>query len=158
MSELVIYKDETGRLAGFGEKGRRAYEKFKKVIAELEIGETMGFSYKLPRSPNHHRFFFKKFTGLFDRQEQFVEFERLLDFLKVGAGHVDYFPGRDGVFVAVPQTINWVTLEEQGFIEFHRAVNDFLWTDYAQAVLWPHLDSGQRYACIKTWHDDFETR
>lgn len=156
MPELVIFKDDTGRMAGFGEKGRRAFTKFRKIIAELEVGETMQFSWRMPRSPAHHKFTFAKLTGLFERQERFDDFERLLDFLKVGAGHVDLFPGRDGVFVAVPKSINWVNLDEQGFIEWHRAVNDFLWTDYAQAALWPHLDDHQRYACVDSWHREFE--
>lgn len=156
MSSLVIYKDETGKLAGMGEKGRRAYAKFRKLVEELTVGETLAFSYKMPRSPEHHRFMFAKLTGLFERQEQFGDFDRLLDFLKVGAGHVDLFPGRDGVLVAVPKSINWEKLDEQGFIEFTRAMNDFLWTPYAQAALWPHLDESRRYQCVENWNRDFD--
>lgn len=156
MSELVIYRAEDGKLAGFGEKGRRAWLKFRKVVEGLEIGETLQFSYRLPRSPRHHKFFFKKLTSLFERQEQFGDFERLLDWLKVGAGHVDLLPGRDGIPVAIPQSIAWHSLEEQGFIEFTRAMNDFLWTEYAQAALWPHLSAAKRYVCIDHWHRDFE--
>ena len=36
MPELIICKDSTGQLEGFGEKGRRAWLKFRKVAAELE--------------------------------------------------------------------------------------------------------------------------
>ena len=31
MSQLVIYKNESGKLEGFGEKGRRAWLKFLKL-------------------------------------------------------------------------------------------------------------------------------
>ena len=157
MTALVIYKAEDGKLDGLGEKGRRAYAKFRKMIEELSVGQTLGFSYVLPRSPPHHKYFFAKLTGLFERQEQFTDFDRLMDFLKVGAGHVDLFPGQNGVFVAVPKSINWEKLEEQGFVEFHRAMNDFLWTPYAQAALWPHVNAEQRYRCIECWHWDFQT-
>jgi len=97
VSQLVIFKNESGKLEGFGEKGRRAWLKFLKVVEGMAPGETLGFTYKLPRSPEHHRFFFLKLAGLFQRQEGFSDQGRLLDWLKVGAGHVDLVPGRDGV-------------------------------------------------------------
>lgn len=146
MAELIVFRDQDGKLAGFGEKGRRAYEKFKRLVDELEIGETLSFSYRRPRSPQHHRFFFARMNNLLDMQEQFADLERLLDWLKVGAGHADLMPGRDGVPVAIPKSIAWHLLEEQDFIEVHRAIVDFLWTPYAQAFLWPHLDEAKRYA------------
>jgi len=156
MSRMVLVRAEDGRLAGLGEKNRRGYEKFKRVISGLEVGETLAFEYRLPRSPNHHKFFFKKLTSLFDRQERFGDFERLLDWLKVGAGWADLLPGQDGIPVAIPKSIAWDNLDEQDFIEFHRAMNDFLWTEPAQAALWPHLQAGKRYVCIDQWHRDFE--
>ena len=156
MSSLVIYKDESGKLAGFGEKGRRAWLKFLKRVKELEVGETLSFEYKLPRSPVHHSYFFLKLTGLFERQERFADLDRLLDWLKVGAGHVDLLPGRDGMMVAIPRSIAWHKLEEQEFIEVVRAINDFVWTEYAQAALWSHLSSDQRYCCIDGWHREFD--
>ena len=155
MPALVIYKDETGHMAGFGERGRRAWLKFRKIISELEIGETMQFSWRMPRSPQHHRFFFAKMTSLFERQERFDDFERLLDWVKVGAGFADLLPGHDGVPCAIPKSIAWHNLDEQSFIEAHRAMVDFLWQPYAQAVLWPALDDNQRYACIDSWHREF---
>lgn len=156
VSSLVVYRDETGKLAGFGERGRRAWLKFQKRVRELEVGETLNFSYQLPRSPQHHAFFFLKLAALFERQERFQDQDRLLDWLKVGAGHVDLLPGRDGLMVAIPRSIAWHKLEEQEFIEFCRALNDFLWTPYAQAALWPHLNDEQRYQCIENWHYEFD--
>lgn len=155
MPEIIIYKDETGHMAGFGERGRRAWLKFRKIISELEIGETMQFSWRMPRSPQHHRFFFAKMTSLFERQERFDDFERLLDWVKVGAGFADLLPGHDGVPCAIPKSIAWCNLDEQSFIETHKAMVDFLWQPYAQAVLWPALDDNQRYACIDSWHREF---
>ena len=151
MSELVIFKGADGKLEGWGEKGRRAFQKFRKIIAELEVGETVQFSYRLPRSPRHHRFFFARLAELFDCQERFASVEHLLEWLKVGAGHVDFLPGQDGVPCAIPRSIAWHNLDEQGFIEFTRAMNDFLWTPHAQAVLWPHLDERQRWAMVDQW-------
>lgn len=139
MPELIVYRDEQGKLQGHGAKGRRAWDKFRRVVSGLEPGETMGFSYRLPRSPQHHRFFFARLAELFERQERFDDEDRLLEWLKVGAGFVDLMPGRDGVLVAIPRSIAWVALDEQGFIEVHRAIRDFLMTPHAQGFLWPHL-------------------
>ncbi len=151
MPDLIICKDNTGQLEGFGEKGRRAWLKFRKVVAELEPGETMEFSYRLPRSPQHHKFFFARLQALFERQEAFEDLEHLLTFCKVGAGLVDFLPSPRGL-VAVPKSIAWVSLDEQEFIEATRAIRDFLWTDVAQAALWPHLSEQRRYQMVERWH------
>jgi len=151
MSELVIFKNEQGRLEGFGEKGRRAYMKFRKLVEELAPGEMLGFSYKIPRSPQHHRFVFARFQALLDRQETFSDLEHLIIFLKVGAGFVDYMAGPRGELVAIPKSIAWDRLEEQDFIEAKRLIWDFLWTDIAQAALWPHLSREKQYAMVDQW-------
>ena len=152
MSALVVFKNDCGKLEGWGEKGRRAWQKFTKIVSELEVGETLAFEYKLPRSPQHHKFFFAKRASLFERQETFDDIERMTEWLKVGSGFCDLLPGRDGVLCAIPKSIAWHNLDEQGFIEFSRSMNDFLRTEHAQAVLWPHLDENQRYACVDSWH------
>lgn len=151
MPELLVFKDETGKLAGWGERGRRAYEKWRKLVVGLEPGEMLHFVYRLPRSPRHHRFFFARLAELHAMQERFEDVDHLLEFLKVGAGHVEFIPGRDGQLVALPKSIAWHNLDEQGFIEFTRAMNDFLWTDYAQAVIWPQLDDEQRHGMVACW-------
>lgn len=151
MSELVIFKGADGKLDGWGEKGRRAWAKWRKIVGELEVGETLQFSYRVPRSPPHHRFVFARFQALLERQETFSDLEHLIVFLKVGAGFVEFMPGPDGQIVAVPKSISWASLEEQDFIEVKRAIWDFLWTDRAQAVLWPHLAPEKRYAMVDQW-------
>lgn len=156
MADVIIMRAEDGQIVGMGEKGRRAWAKFCKVMAELEIGETLKFSYALPRSRPHHGFFFAKLTGLLERQERFNTKEDLLEWIKVGAGHADFMPGVHGELIAMPRTINWIMLEEQDFIEFHRAMNDFLWTPHAMQYLWPHLSYERQALCIDHWHRDFE--
>ena len=151
MSELVIFKNDLGKLEGFGAKGRRAWDKFRKTISEMEVGETLQFSWNMPRSPGHHKFFFARIQALLDRQETFQDLDHLLIFLKVGAGFVDLMPGHDGMLVAVPKSIAWHRLDEQEFCEVRRLVWDFLWTEQAQAALWPHLDSHERYVLIDEW-------
>lgn len=148
MPDVIVYRDENGKLAGLGERDRRAFDKFKRRVESLEPGEMLHFSYRLPRSPQHHRFFFARMDGLLARQERFDDREKLIDWLKVGAGHAELLPGLDGVPVAVPRSIAWERLEEQEFIEVHRAIVDFLWSPHAQAYLWPHLSADQRYEAM----------
>lgn len=151
MTDLVIFKNQEGKLEGFGDKSRRAYKKFKRVVDELQPGETMAFSYRLPRSPQHHKFFFARMAALAARQESFEDLEHLLVFAKVGAGFVEFMPGPDGRLVAVPKSIAWTSLDESEFAEVNRRIWDFLWTDAAQIALWPHLGRDQRYAMIDQW-------
>ena len=53
--------------------------------------------------------------------------------------------------IAVPKSIAWHRLDEQEFCEVRRLVWDFLWTEQAQAALWPHLGSHERYVLIDEW-------
>ena len=57
----------------------------------------------------------------------------------------------NGQLVAVPKSIAWHTLDEREFTEVRMAMQNFLWTQQAQAALWPHLDADQRYAMVDAW-------
>jgi hypothetical protein len=151
MPDVLIVKSDTGHLSGLSAKDHRAYQKFKSVVTGMEPGETMQFSYRLPRSPQHHRYFFARVNDLLGRQEVFSDLDHLMIFLKVGAGFVDFMPGPDGQLVAVPKSIKWIELDEKEFTEVRMAMWDFLWTEQAQAALWPHLGADQRYACVDSW-------
>lgn len=152
MSDVVVFKGNDGKLEGFGDKGRRAYEKFRRTITALEIGATLKFSFKLPRSPKHHRYFFWKLAGLFDRQDRFEDSERLRSWLTVGAGYADFVPGPDGQMVALPQSLAYESMDEAEFVDLAQKINTFLWTSYAREFLWPHLSSAQSYELLDVWN------
>lgn len=151
MPKFVIEKDNNGRMRGVGPAGHRAYQKMVHLYREAPIGATYSMSYSIPRSPQHHKFFFSSITRLLDMQEVFGDLKPLLEWLKVGAGHVDFVPGINGALVALPRSIDWETLEEKDFTEVHHAIRDFLWRPHAQAYLWPHLNADQRYAMVDAW-------
>lgn len=151
--EFWLVKGEDGKLRGVSEKDQKRYQKMRLLLNELEVGEAVRMGgLKLPRSRRHFGFFFCKLRELFDRQERFAEQDRMLDWLLVGAGYCDLVPGLGGQVVAMPKSISWEECDEQTFIEVHRKIDEFLWTDYAQEFLWPHLRPDVRAENVEGWH------
>lgn len=156
MSTLVVTMGEDGQLQGYGQKGERAWAKFKRRVAAMTIGETLAFSWKEPRSPRHHRLFFGKLGELFKRQEQFDDEDKLRAWLTVGAGYCDYLPGIDGVPCAIPRSIAWENLDEADFADLHAKVDAFLWSEHARGFLWPHMTDEQSYAAVDAFLLEFD--
>lgn len=155
MSDCVVYRAEDGKLAGFGAKGSKRWVQFCEQIAQLGIGETMQFSWRLPRSPSHHRMFFAKLGALMDIQEQFDTDERLRAWLTVGAGYADFVPGPTGRMVALPQSIAFDKLDEVAFTDLHQRVDAFLWGDHARRFLWPHMSDLESYDMVAEFFGRF---
>ncbi|WP_120967870.1 DUF1367 family protein [Comamonas sp. lk] len=151
MSRLVITKGMDGKLCGLDEKGQRAYNKFKAVVAGLLPGQTLGFTFRVPRSPQHHAFFFLKLQKLLERTEEFADLDKLRAWVILGAGYADFVPGLDGKPNAIPKSMDFDNMDEAEFSELHRAVDAFLWTLRAQAILWPALNADQRWACMESF-------
>lgn len=149
MSTVVIVKDDNGRLAGFGEKGGRAYARWRRKVETLEPGETLEFTWRAPRSPKFHRLFFAMLGNLFDQQEQFADVEQLRAWLTVGAGYCDFVPGPKGRMVALPKSIAWVSMDDNEFRDLVIEVWQFLRTEHAQRFLWPHLDPTETDAMVE---------
>lgn len=139
MSKVTLIKDDTGKLRGIDPAHERAYQKWRKQVLELQVGDTLGFSYRMPRSPGHHRKFFGKLNALLDRTEAFGDLDKLRYWITMGAGYFDLVPGFDGKPNAIPKSIDFDSMDEAEFSELHRAVDDFLMTERAVVTLWPHL-------------------
>lgn len=155
MSAVVVYKDESGKLAGFGQKGARAWAKFTKRIADMAVGETLSFEWWEPRSIKHHRMFFGKLGALLDRQEQFEDEDKLRKWLTVGAGYCDFVPGPNGRMVALPESIAFHKLDEADFSDLHAKVDAFLWTEHARRFMWPQMTQEHSYAMIEQLMQEF---
>lgn len=156
MAEVVLYRDEQGKLAGLGEKGARQWSRFRKHVDAMGPGETLEFSWEKPRCPVHHRAFFALLSGLFDRQEQFDTVDKLRAWVTVGAGYCDFVPGPSGRMVALPQSIKFAKLDETEFTELHLAVVAFLRTEHAQRLLWPMATTLQADQCMEDLLSSFE--
>lgn len=156
MSQVVIIKNDQGRLQGLDDKHQRAYAKWRRLVEDLEIGQTLTFSYRMARSPGHHRLFFAKLQSLLARTEAFTELDNLRKWLTVGAGYAEFIPGKDGVPNAIPQSLDFDAMDEAEFSELHRSVDNFLWTSRAQETLWPHLGDEGRYRCVESFMREFD--
>lgn len=148
MSQVVVCKGDDGKLRGMGERGERAYAKFRSRVESMAVGDTLQFDWREPRSLPHHRLFFVKLSALMDMQEQFDAENKLRAWLTVGAGYADFVPGPTGRMVALPQSIAFDKLDETDFADLHARVDAFLWTDHARRFLWPHLPAQQTYDFI----------
>lgn len=156
MSDVVVFKGDDGKLSGFGDKGARAWAKFKKRVDGLQRGETLAFQWHEPRSGPHHRLFFAKLATLLDRQEQFEDLDTLLAWVKVGAGYCEFVPGPNGRMVALPRSIAWHKLDEADFGELHLKVNAFLRTEHAMRFLWGHLPADKASEAVEQLLQEFE--
>ena len=156
MTAIVITKNSQGKLEGIDEKGQRAYSKWRRLVTDLQPGETLTFSYRMPRSPAHHRFFFQKLNSLLERTETFDDLDKLRYWLTMGAGYFDLVPGFDGKPNAIPRSLDFTQMDEAEFAELHHQVNTFLWTTRAQETLWPHLDAEGRYRSVEDFLRGFE--
>lgn len=157
MSSVTLVKNSQGKLEGFGQKGAKTYGKFLAACKALEIGETLDFSYKVPRAPKFHRLHFAGLIHpLFESQEQFHDESQLRKWLEVGAGHCDFVPGPEGRMVALPRSIDYASLDDVEFGEVHEACKRFMLTDHCRRFLWPHLTSEQTEETIGTILDGLE--
>lgn len=156
MSKVILRKDETGKLAGLDDKNERAYARFRKQLGELQIGETLAFEFKIPRSPRFHRRHFAMLGAFFAAQDVFDDADRMRKWLEVGAGHCDFVPGPDGVFFAMPKSIAYEALEDSDFREVHTSIVSFLREPRAYRYLWPHLDDAGREQMVEAILGEFE--
>lgn len=156
MSDVLIFKDQSGKLAGFGEKGARAYARFRKAVDELAVGELLKFSYWIPRSPKFHKLHFVMLDELFKAQEQFNDDEQFRKWTEVGAGHCDFVPGPKGRMVALPKSIAYHALDDEDFGKVHENVKAFLRTVHARSFLWPHMTPERSAEMVQTLIEQFE--
>jgi hypothetical protein len=139
MADIVLTKGEDGKLRGLTDSDERRYAKFRAKVVGMLVGDTVRFSFKLPRSPQFHKRHFAILGELFKCQEQFVEEEKFREWTQIGAGFCDIYPGPKGKPMAVSRSIAWEKLDDADFAEHHREVMQFVRSVHFTRFLWPHL-------------------
>ncbi|MCA3109850.1 MAG: DUF1367 family protein [Rhodocyclaceae bacterium] len=156
MSEILLTRDDTGKVTGLTEADQRAWSRFRKMLADLVPGECVRLAFWLPRSPKFHRRHFAIIGALFDAQEQFDDREQFRMWLQVGAGHCDFVPGPAGRMVALPKSIAWHKLDDAEFAAHHESVIGFVRSDRCTAFLWGHLQPADQLLMVETILAGFE--
>lgn len=156
MPAVLITKDSRNKMVGVGPKGERAYARFLSAVRNLEYGEMLAFSYKIPRAPKFHRLHFVMLAALFEAQEQFADEYQFRKWVEVGAGHCDFVPGPTGRMVALARSIDYESLDDVEFAEMHEAVKAFFRTTHATRFLWPHLSDADSAEMVRVILEQFE--
>lgn len=139
-----------GIVDGLGERGKKQWRRLWSNIMRLEPGEMVEVTTLQPRLGWYHRKHFALEQAVFEMQERFEEFESFRTWLKVGAGHVDWFPGPKGGVIPVPRSVSYAKLEQAEMEVFHAAAVEFLRTEHAGKTLWKHLSATNRIQMIET--------
>lgn len=129
---------QTG-LRGVDDKNDKRWRRFLRQVFSLEHGEIAEVATRIPRSGPFHRFHMAIEQAVFDAQERFSDFKQFRNWLKIGAGHVDWVPGAKGGIVPLPKSIGYAELEEGEMREVHEAMMAFLRGPHAAPYLWKHL-------------------
>ena len=129
---------QTG-LRGVDDKNDKRWRRFLRQVFSLEHGEIAEIGTRIPRSGPFHRFHMAIEQAVFDAQERFQQFEQFRNWLKIGAGHVEWVPGAKGGIVPLPKSTSYAELEEPAMREVHEAMMAFLRGPHAAIYLWKQL-------------------
>lgn len=146
----VVRRVLFGVVDGLGEKGRKAWRRFINSLMRLEPGEMVEIKTHKNRSGPFHRRHMKMEQSVFESQERFVNFNAFRDWLKVGGGFVEWYPGPKGGVIPVPKSIAFDQLEDIEMRQVHDDMVDFLRTGHAAKTLWKHLTPIARMEMIES--------
>lgn len=144
-----------GIVDGLGQHGKKQWRRFINGLMRLEPGEMVEIKTHKQRSGPFHRRHMKLEQVFYEAQERFELFDPFRDWLKVGAGHVDWYPGPKGAIFPVPRSIAYDKLEEDEMREFHENTIKFLRTGHAAKTLWKHLSTTARIDMVESILRDF---
>lgn len=143
-------------LRGIDDQHTKRWLKVVNTWFGLEEGEITTVDTRHPRSGPFHRFHMAMEQAVFNAQERFTAFEQFRNWLKIGAGHVEWVRGPTGGVVPLPKSISYADLEEVEMREVHAAMLEFLGGVHAAPYLWKHLDPEEAGGMMKSILDGFE--
>ena len=128
-----------GLFKGATDKDDKRWNRFWRMAVSKEAGEMFDVETCFPRYTPYHKRHMKIEQDVFNAQDRFKDFSQFRNWLKIGAGFVDWVVGPKGGIVPLPRSIEYSKLEEQEFREFHDNLIDFLRGEHAAPYLWRHL-------------------
>ncbi|MFZ6647743.1 hypothetical protein ACO0LO_18615 [Undibacterium sp. TJN25] len=133
-------------LRGVDGKHHARWLRFLRDLFALEEGEVAQVGIRIPRNTAFHRRHMALEQAVFDAQQRFAEFEQFRNWLKIGAGHVNWVPGAKGGIVPLPKSISYAELDDAAMQLVHAALLTFLRGPHAARYLWKQLDAQQAAA------------
>lgn len=133
----------SNKWTGASEKDTTGWRRFVRWIQSREIGEVFEITIKRIRHGKFHRKHMKLEQIVFDAQERFTNFDRFRDWVKIGAGFVEWVPGAKGGIVPLPKSIAYDKCTQEDYEDFHGACIEFFLTEHCQRFLWRHLAPSQ---------------
>eukprot|EP01050_Picozoa_sp_SAG11_P002845 SAG11_NODE_148_length_14747_cov_217.933517_22_plen_139_part_00 len=98
-------------------------ENSQEVLQRLPDGFVV-CDLKQPRNLKHHRLFWGLMRKVFENQERYKTLNEMVIAVKVGVGHCDQYPLKNGNICYIPKSINFESMEQLEFNEFFdRSVN-----------------------------------
>lgn len=140
-----------GAVDGLGERDQKSWRRLMNwFFTKAEPGEMVEIKTHRDRIGVVHRKHMALEQAVFQSQERFELFKGFRDWLKVGAGFCDWYPGPKGGVIPVPKSISYAECEQEEFDRFHDESVAFLRTGHAQKTLWPQLPPHLRTEMIET--------
>lgn len=129
-----------GAIDGLGPRNQSSWRRWWNWwLKKAEPGECAEIVTHRERLGWYHRKHMALESTVFQHQERFESFEQFRAWLKVGAGFCDWVPGPKGAIIPVPRSISYASIGQDDMERVHGDIVEFLRTEHAQKVLWPHL-------------------
>lgn len=129
-----------GAIDGLSEDHKKSWRRiWNWFLRKAEPGEMLEIITHRERLGWYHRKHMALEQRIFQSQERFPNFKGFRDWIKVGSGFVDWYPGPKGGVIPVPKSISYSSIEQDEMEKFHRDAIEFLRTEHAQKTLWKHM-------------------
>jgi hypothetical protein len=149
----VLFDQIDGLSEAHKKSWRRIWNWF---LNKAEPGEMLSLKTHRDRLGWYHRKHMAMEQKVFEAQERFEHFKQFRDWLKLGAGHCDWYPGPKGGVVPIPKSIDYASVGQDEMEQFHEAAVTFLRTPHAIKTLWPKLPEHQRELAVEAVLIPFE--
>lgn len=126
-------------LDGCNDRDRKAWRTWWRSVADAPRGQYFTVSIKRQRHGAFHRLVFALMQAVAKSQDKFNDFRIFRQFVRLGAGFVDYVPNADGELIAIPKSQSFDDCSEEECRQFFDDMVAFFRTEQCHKVLWPHL-------------------
>lgn len=141
---------------GLTEKDRKRWRNWLGRMCRLEPGEMSTLDLTTKRHGAFHRRHLLIESRVFDAQERIVDFDQFRNWLKVGAGFVDWLAGPKGGVIPVPRSISYAKCDEETMRTFHDDAIAFFRGPHAAPFLWKHLAPARAHETMDEVLSEFD--